>query len=255
VLVVALIVFFGVLWLRGRLPLIGIAALTGLCFLIFALGVSYIDRDAHHFGKFYLFRPSSLTLLFTLATLLLVFEPFARGQLKLAWNALAAIAVVGVVLLSAKQQIYSFHNIAGLHANDAMVAAVHKLSGPDDIVLLEPFGEMDDNFNRLPRLIERPTVVSWKFVPTNPQQILRWYSLVKTRETLFKEGCKSALPFTPTLLVSFTETAGAALANCGPVIWQEGATRVVKYQPGAASETGVTPETSTASQTDAGPQS
>ena len=91
-------------------------------------------------------------------------------------------------------------------------------SQPDDIVLLEPYQEMSAKYAILHREIPRPTLVSWKFVPSNRVEILRWYALIRARDQLFVGGCGGgiALEPKPALLVTFTADSAQRIGDCGP---------------------------------------
>jgi hypothetical protein len=72
----------------------------------------------------------------------------------------------------------------------------------------------------LPRLLDRPTLVSWKFVPTNPVDILHWYDLVQYRNKIFEHGCAEGLAYPIRHLVIADPGALAAVQSCGPIVWQ-----------------------------------
>jgi len=109
-----------------------------------------------------------------------------------------------------------------------LVAQVRANSGPADIVLLEPEYELDARYLRLHRVIDRPTLVSWKFVPTNPADILRWYELLQERNALFAHGCSAGFQPRAALLVVYEKDALERIRDCGPVVWQSGGAALVR---------------------------
>jgi len=92
----------------------------------------------------------------------------------------------------------------------------------DRLFLIEP-GFEDPDHLRLHRLIPRPTLVSAKFVPSNPADILRWHSYVDIRDQLFTKGCVVQTQVPVRWLVTFKRGSAARLANCGTPVWPKGA--------------------------------
>ena len=64
-----------------------------LAYLLGALGIAFLDRNAHVFAKFYLFRPSSFTLLLIIAAVV----PYLRGELSARSRATSALFLLAIV--------------------------------------------------------------------------------------------------------------------------------------------------------------
>lgn len=196
-----------------------------LLYLCAAVAISFLDQHTLIFGKFYLFRPSSIILLLALSSIFSVKlkEQFDNTNITLR---LALGLVITLFLWEhVKIDVEKYLNNQSLPDIASLVDAVERESKPDEIVLIEPNDEKgkDDTdfpYIGLPRRIPRPTLVSWKFVPTNPQDLLRWYDLLEFRKALFKEGCKTSLDYPVRLLLVFGRDTLNSVKNCGKVVWQ-----------------------------------
>ena len=94
---------------------------------------------------------------------------------------------------------------------------------------------MDDfrfPYVRMERMLDRPTLVSWKFVPTNAAEIYRWWDLWQLRQHLFDAGCAGGTAGIPVryLLVLRPGTLGR-VADCGAVAWSNGTEALVRLEP------------------------
>ena len=211
----------GILIQKKQTPPLALAPFMGLVYLMGALLISYLDRNNLVLAKLYLFRPSSLTLFLTVAVgVSLLRQPSSR-QARLPLTLLAGSLVTVVAFQSLQVDTLAFLKGGQLGFEAALIAKIEESSAPGDIVLLEPYREMDAPYVRLHRTIPRPTLISWKFVPTNPAEILHWYRLIRQRETLFQKGCSHPMEARVALIVGFKPQSRAQLADCGPVIWQD----------------------------------
>jgi hypothetical protein len=94
---------------------------------------------------------------------------------------------------------------------------VRALTPPGDPVLMDP---ATDNRAGTPRLMGRDTVVHWKFVPTNPADIYRWWALIEGRRALFDGHCSAAPPAARWLVA--TRQSLPHVAKCGRLVWSNG---------------------------------
>jgi hypothetical protein len=181
---------FWVAWRCERRQLRVVAAwlCSLLAYLFFVLGPKYLDRNSGILGKFYLFRPSSLILLLWL------------------WLALG----VGTAVFGHKTRVLRFflltllgpaflyvevsHLIHDIAANNTLedqkgllVAAVNRYVAPGDIVLIDP--DTEAYLLDLERRTGRPTLVLWKFAPTNDAELIKWYRRIEFRHDLFDRSC------------------------------------------------------------------
>ncbi len=207
------------------LPLVGI----GLAELALALVISYFDQGRFAFAKFYLFRPSSVTLLLLLCVALIAIRDALPSRFS-SWAALALVLVTlrGLQLEYQHDRMKLGQPVSVPHQAE-LLEVVRTSSGPDDIVLLDP--ALDPTFPgiRLNRVIERPTVVAAKFVPTAPQDIRRWDTLLSWRKRLFDGGCARGTDGIPVkLMVTASQAARERVAGCGTVVWQRDDMAVVR---------------------------
>ena len=218
---------------RKLLPPLGVVALLGLAYLLLALFISYFDRHTNYLGKFYLFRPSSLILFLAITAIVLAIRHHGTdGHARWIFVLLSA-AFVGVQIANiAKTQVDNLRRAPAIPFERALVDAIADNSAPGDIVLLEPFNEMHAEYARLHRLIPRPTLVSWKFAPTSPAEIVRWYDLIQRRERLFAQGCVEAMQPPVTLLVIFSKEVAAKMRDCGDPVWQHGDAVLIRVKNG-----------------------
>ena len=228
--VVCLAAMLAVLQRHGMLFLVGVAAYWGTLFLLGAFVISYFDRHTYLFGKFYLFRPSSLTLLFALTAIVPLLHRLLPTHGRPVWVLGAASIVMAFSFTVFKTQAKDALHPDKLPYVQSLIAAIESNSQPDDIVLLEPYQEMSAKYAILHREIPRPTLVSWKFVPSNRVEILRWYALIRARDQLFVGGCGGgiALEPKPALLVTFTADSAQRIGDCGPVVWNKGTVQLTK---------------------------
>jgi hypothetical protein len=196
---------------------------TGLlCYLLAALALSALDARTGHLGKFYLFRPSSLTLFCAIVALLGLFNELGDGRgirdglRKAVFFCLAPLALFVVFSekapdLSATRRAVSA-DIARM--NDFIVRS----TAPDDIVLVEPGGEYYFPKVALPMLIDRPTLVSFKYVPADTRDLFRWYDLVQYRDRVFGHSCNDIGGY-PVRYLLMTRRPEMKIP-CGKVVWQ-----------------------------------
>ena len=239
----------GVFWLlsarRGnqieRNISIWIATLN-LYVLIAAL-IAYFDRHTHAFAWFYLFRPSALILLLSLlwggaqmispaltrrpAAFLLVLV----ALLSSVWSASASAAmrvIQGPVPLSAMLT----------PEETEMVTWIRKFSDSEHIVLIEPSpladyldGEGGGQWAGIERLIERPTLVNFKFVPTAKADLARWYDLLLWREAVFAGGCARIYDYPVHYLITRARDSVERLSACADIVWQGETNAILGVRP------------------------
>jgi hypothetical protein len=193
-----------------------------LVFLFAALGAAWLDRDTAHLGALYLFRPTSLTLLLWLAVAL-AFATRVAGR-HAWWLRLCALAVLLPSFLSAtygRAQYELRQHAAYEEDKSGLVAFLARRTQPDDIVLIDPVIEID--FLDLERVARRPSLVTWKFMPTDPPSIREWYRRSEFRRALFDGAC--AAPerrYRVAYLLTTVERAQGELRACGAAAYEGG---------------------------------
>ena len=249
---------FGHGWLSGILMSVVLAGLFGLSgwramvgserrlavwlclmnlYLLVAMLLAFLDREAHRLAPLYLFRPAGLIFLISLMggihLLRRIAEPSARGLTTVAL-VLSMTALATPLVLRVKRYVEAPRGLLlaelDLDAR-ALVAALQTETPPDAVVLVQPEGAGTWSDAAIPRaalerLSNRATLVNYKFVPTLPSELTRWYRLWKLRKAVFEGDC-TALARLPdsrpvTHLVLEGPSAVGAVHACGRVIWQGG---------------------------------
>jgi hypothetical protein len=116
----------------------------------------------------------------------------------------------------------------------AAVAAVQRLTKPEDVVLIDPanagrYGETPE----LPRLLDRPTLVHGHMIPTDASELYRWYRNLQWRAALFERGCTpQTAPVAPfKYLLVLRLDARPIVAHCGDVIWSNDTQELIRIRP------------------------
>lgn len=191
-----------------------------LLYLCGAVAISFLDRHTLLFGKFYLFRPSSIILLLVLSTIFSVRLKERLDNTNITLRLVLGFVIAAFLWTHVKIDVAKYVSNQTLPDIASLVDAVERESKPGEIVLIESKLETEFPYVGLPRRIPRPTLVSWKFIPTNPQDLLRWYDLLEFRKALFKDGCKKSLDYPVRLLLVFRRDTLNSVKNCGKVVWQ-----------------------------------
>jgi uncharacterized protein DUF6798 len=202
-----------------------------LAYLFFVLVPKFLDRDGGALGKFYLFRPSSLILLLFLMLAMAV----AVGMLgRRAWLLRGALlAMIGPVFLYIQggrlvREIVAHEALEG--PKRLLAAAVRHAASPGDIVLIDPDAEMQ--WLDFERRSGRPTLVMWKFAPTNDAELIAWYRRMELRRILFDQGCGPNVDAANIAFLLTTPARAPRLAaNCGPEAFRVGPWVVLDIKP------------------------
>lgn len=205
--------------------------------LFFALPVAYFDRHTYWFGPFHMFRPASLVLLLTLMLGVL----WLRKLIGAAESRGPIVALMLAVLLSMSVvRVYDLLVVPQLPLekslkpqDQAVIDWMRNHTEPDAVVLLEPTSETDWGFPWMAfeRLIRRPTLVSYKCLPTLKHGILRWYTLIQWRLAIFQGACDRLEEYPVTYLVTVNPSTLNVVKGCGTIVWTSDNRGVVKVQP------------------------
>jgi len=208
--------------------LVSRTALFGLAYLLGALAAAFLDRHTQVLGKLFLFRPSSLTLLLALTTIVaLLFAPLSEGAAGVKALVVCALVISFSWVLLKRNVDSARATASAFPERDELVAAIVAHTAPGDVVLIEPARDGDPDYMRLVRELPRPTLVNWKFVPTNPADIVRWQSYMDLRSELFAHGCGTRTSVPVRWLVTLRPGAAAKLTGCGPPVWQKGSVALI----------------------------
>ena len=191
-----------------------------LSWLFIATVLSYLDRDTGALGKFYLFRPASLTLLLWLAlgaAYVGEMAPLPRWLLR---GILLAATVPGFVLASARGIP---GDLAWRESNDRanmpLYAAIQSQSRPSDVVLIDP--RLEWAMFDFERRTGRASLVMWKFDNTNDRDIVEWYRRLRFRDAIFDKGCGAATGWPVDDLIAAADRADALAASCGSILYRD----------------------------------
>ena len=205
-------------------------------YLILAFVLSYFDRHTYFLGPLIPFRPNSLILLLTimLGALWLRRALDEDGARTVAIIALA-IAIGFVV---PRAVVFAGHLLSPqlplarmLTPNEReLIAWLRGNTPPDATVLLEPTPQTDWTVPWLAfeRLTGRPTLVSYKFVPTHKADIARWYRLLRWRKAVFAGDCARVPEYAVDYLVTLNLATLTRVAACGDIAWTNASYGVVR---------------------------
>ncbi|HLJ62720.1 MAG TPA: DUF6798 domain-containing protein [Stellaceae bacterium] len=195
------------------------ALLLGYLFL--AVGLSFLDRDTGFWGKFYLFRPASLILLLWIV-ILLAFLNELRIRTFTAIKVLAVLFIAPSLLLHAGSELkreIDFHATYDREKH-ALAEFLAENSGPDAVILIDP--ALESSFIDFERITHRPSLVMWKFDPTNDHDLGEWYRRQQFRESLFTQGCAGDLAYPVDFLLTTTS------AKPGPAVYASAHLRLLR---------------------------
>jgi hypothetical protein len=193
------------------------------CFVL-----AFLDRGTHVLAPFIIFRPNSLILLFALLLLASWLHEVLpalgeRGLTALALGALIVhtsppLADIALHVAQAKQIPITPHLAA---APEAMIDWLRETTAPKAVVIVEPTPATNwqTPWIAFERRIDRPTLVHFKFVPTAPQDLARWYRLVRWREAVFAGACGLLEKQPVDYLVVVQHSTLERMTRCGRVVW------------------------------------
>jgi hypothetical protein len=205
-------------------------------YLILSFGLSYFDRHANLLGPLILFRPNSLILLLSIMLGVLWLRQALRGD---AARTLAIITLAVGIGFAVPRAVSFADTLMSPQlpltrrltpSERELVAWLRGNTPPDATVLIEPTTQnvWTDPWLAFERLIDRPTLVSFKFVPTHKADIARWYRLLRWRKAVFEGHCGKLSDHPADYLVTLNVATLTRVAICGDVVWTKGAYGVVR---------------------------
>lgn len=200
---------------RWRATALWLAAL--LAYLLVALAASYVERDTGTLGKFYLFRPASLLLLLWLAFATAWFS--ALGLRRWTVVRLAALAVLlPLFALGTAERLAGDRERAALAGEKrALAGALAENAAPKSVVLIDP--QIEWSFLDFERLTGHPTLVMFKFMPTDNSGIVEWYRRMEFRRVVFAQGCPRQPAYPIDYLLTTPDRAPVLVGSCGEAIY------------------------------------
>ena len=213
--------------------------LAGLnAYVILAALIAFLDRETHALALFYLFRPSGLILLLSILWgLARLFDLIIR------WRSEAVLfSVIVALMLIASPAIDGASRVVKGPAPLASVATpaqaemidwIRQNTDQAAIIVVEPvptarfMGEAAGIWVGMERLLERPTLVNFKLVPTAKADLARWYRLILWRQALFDGDCDRIGEHPVDYLITRTDSSPARLSACTDLVWQGEANSVL----------------------------
>ena len=204
------------LWFTGTRRERRLAAAIGLLcvYLVCALGLAYMDRNTGVLGKFYLFRPSSVTLLAFLSLVAIYLrDRVGSGYMK--QLEVATLVVLAALFLPEVVDTHWRRHGSSAESRKELEGLITSDLQADDVVLIEP--RIENSWLDFERTFNRPTLVMWKFVPSRGRDIAKWYRLIMIRRRVFEEGCRELPEIRLDYLLSSSATARMLDRSCGVV--------------------------------------
>ena len=226
-------------------------------YLVFSLIISYFDKGGV-LGKFYLFRPSSVTLLLTLC----LYALFLKNRVLRNTKQMSFVALVLISCLVIPT--FPGHDFIGLRVvsvflgkerveslvlekrekgprfslvvppdflgdqNNSKLKEIIKSSKNTDIFLIDP--RLEGRYLSFERKYNRPTLIAKKFVPTTASDIVRWYKLLNMREELFNRGCPAKMIEEYPIEYLLAKNNRESVATCGKELFRNQEVKLIKIQ-------------------------
>lgn len=205
-------------------------------YLLLAFLLAYFDRNTQYLGKLYLFRPASLILLLTL----LVYCDLAFSYLsKLK---IPQLVFTLILLLLVSRSVYknmtldSFLHITPLFntlSDDEKKVSnwLNEHTQTSDIILFEEGDNEKLTTENFEQLVNRPSLVNWKFVPTTKYAIARWYRLMLLKRKAFSGDCSAFASLPAKYYISYSEASYKNISHCSRTVFSEGKYNITYYEP------------------------
>ena len=197
-------------------------------YLIVALVVAWFDRDTQLLGKFYLFRPASFIYLLCL---LILFDAVSKHWLAVSEKRLKIITIL-FVLVAAGALAIKLPGIVrsspdslqrSLGKDEKQLVDWIRTNIPEGTVILIPesSGKPLNSMN-FEQLIDRPTLVSWKFVPTTRYEIALWYKRILLKHEIYEGKCDSIKLLNVSYVLTVNSAQTEKLSLCGEPLYSSG---------------------------------
>jgi hypothetical protein len=197
-------------------------------YLIVALVAAWFDRDTQLLGKFYLFRPASFIYLLCL---LVLFDAVTKHWLAVSdkrlrlVTSLFLLVAVGAFLIKLPGIVRSSPDslIRNLGDEEKQLVEWVRTNIPEGTVILIP--ESSDkplNSMNFEQLIDRPTLVSWKFVPTTRYEIALWYKRILLKRKIYEGKCDSIKQLNVSHVLAVNQMQSDKISQCGESLYSLG---------------------------------
>lgn len=199
---------------------IALLTIVTLSYLAVFLVIAYLDRDTFFFAKFYLFRPTSLGLLLALISAATILKAHIDEKATPAYIALSLfIAFVVFEPIATKEARAFISDYSASIVTDELKTKIAEQTEPNDIILIDPVLGFKQAGVKAIRELERPTLVSWKFVPTTKVEIIKWYDLYTKKTDYFTAGCDKA-PIDTEFFIVYGNDRFVPFKDCSTILYQ-----------------------------------
>lgn len=197
-------------------------------YLIMALVVAWFDRETQLLGKFYLFRPASFIYLLCL---LILFDAVnkhwiadSEKRLKII-NGLFVLVAAGALAIKLPGIVRGSQDglIRSLGDEEKQLVEWIRTNIPEGTVILIPenSGKPLNSMN-FEQLIDRPTLVSWKFVPTTRYEIALWYKRILFKREIYEGKCDTIKQLNVSYVLTVNPAQTEKLSLCGEPLYSSG---------------------------------
>lgn len=211
-------------------------------YIVVALAIAFVDSQTHLFSAFYMFRPSSLVLLFSLVGIAVLVREIIVSRFPARLNLVSVVLVAGFLLPSSLAAISNFvTNPVTLEeqvqpSGRALAEWIAENLEPHESFLLQPprarpslaEGGARNPHLSIERLSGRGSIVNFKFVPTAKSDLVRWYRLLEARTLFFAGDCSQVDQLRPDYVFVFEQETFERIRSCGEVVGQVSAFAIIR---------------------------
>lgn len=202
-----------------RRLLYGCLALQGYLLIVFLASAS--PEIVRAVGTFFIFRPSSLTLLLTLTVFLAALRTLETQPVSRWVMALLLLPMFTWSVFSEKVEAYTASPV-DRDETTALVEHVKELTSPGQIVLLQPGRDRRQPEITLERRFGRPTLTNWGHLPTLPSSIEELHRRDRFRAAVYADGCSKDMKY-PIHAIVFRQNerpSSSVIDSCGRIAWE-----------------------------------
>jgi hypothetical protein len=197
-------------------------------YLVAALVIAWFDRHTQLLGKFYLFRPASFIYLLCL---LVLFDAVTKHWLAVSEKRVKIVTIlflvvaVGALAIKVPRMLQSSPDslIRSLGGEEKQLIQWIRTNTPEGTVILIPesSGKPLNSMN-FEQLIDRPTLVSWKFVPTTRYEIALWYKRILLKREIYEGKCDSIKQLNVSHVLAVNQMQTDMISQCGEPLYSSG---------------------------------
>ncbi len=191
-----------------------------LCYLLVSVAASSSEAIVELFGKLYLFRPSSLTLLLAVLTMFAIYSDSRGSRIPVWMAAWIILPTTGWGILQSKVEDLVGEPYDRQELTE-MISQIGDITDESEVLIMQPGQDGEPVGLVISRLIDRPTFHNFFFVPSLPADFEAWYLRDQFRERLFSQGCKEAFDFDLGALIVRNSSIPPddVLDSCGRLVW------------------------------------